>query len=94
MLDNALVDVTVANKNDGGLLGVVSSKATDGTNGADDIDGTRCVWLYYTETEKEGSEKCPKANYCIPVNEPIGNGLYRYELTANGTKWNLKISEM
>jgi glucose/arabinose dehydrogenase/predicted phosphodiesterase len=80
MLDKPLLDVNVANKNERGLLGVVASAASNAS------DATRYVWLYYTETEKEGSDKCPKANYCLPGNEPIGNRLYRYDLSNDGTK--------
>lgn len=38
------------------------------------------VYLYYTESRKEGSDDCPKSYYCEPGNEPLGNRLYRYEL--------------
>lgn len=75
LLDRPLLDVNVANKNERGLLGVAISRES-----ASKI----YVFLYYTETNKESSDICPKANYCLPGTDPIGNRLYRYELSPDG----------
>jgi len=77
LFEKPLLDVNVANKSERGLLGIVISKATH---------SPVLVFLYYTQTEDEGSDVCPKANYCLPGNEPIGNRVYRYELSQDGTK--------
>jgi len=77
LLEKPLLDVNVSNKVERGLLGTAISKATD---------NSVYVFLYYTETDKEASDICPKPNYCLPGTEPIGNRLYRYELTQDGTK--------
>jgi glucose/arabinose dehydrogenase/predicted MPP superfamily phosphohydrolase len=77
MLGEPLLDVNVSNKVERGLLGIAISKADNGTT---------YVFLYYTEGKKDGTDICPKPTYCIPGTEPIGNRLYRYELTNDGTR--------
>ena len=80
LLKNPLLDVNVANKRERGLLGIDTSK---------DSNGKIYVYLYYTESEKsDGSDVCPTKRYsneyhCMPDNEPIGNRLYKYELKNN-----------
>ena len=73
----ALLDVNVANKVERGLVGIAISNATN---------GTRYAFLYYTEGKHDGDDICPDSDYCTPGTEPIGNRLYRYELTNNNTK--------
>lgn len=71
MLPEPLLDVDVANENERGMLGIaVTALGKYPTY----------VYLYYTESRKEGSDYCPKSYYCEPGNEPLGNRLYRYEL--------------
>ncbi len=77
ILEKPLIDVSVANKVERGLLGSAIIKA---------MDGTTYVFLYYTESEDEGNDMCPKSDYCIAGTEPLGNRLYRYGLAENGTK--------
>jgi len=72
--DSPLLDVNVANKRERGLLGIAVSKNV----------GKEYIFLYYTESKKtEGGDICPRADYCIPGNEPSGNRVYRYELKRN-----------
>ena len=73
----ALLDVNVANKVERGLVGIAISNATN---------GTWYAFLYYTEGKHDGDDICPDSDYCTPGTEPIGNRLYRYELTNNNTK--------
>jgi aldose sugar dehydrogenase len=77
ILREPLLDVNVSNKVERGLLGIAISKA--------DNDSTY-VFLYYTEGKDDGSDICPRSDYCIPGTEPIGNRLYRYDLTKDDTR--------
>ncbi|HTH22651.1 MAG TPA: PQQ-dependent sugar dehydrogenase, partial [Nitrososphaeraceae archaeon] len=72
-----LLDVNVSNKVERGLVGIAISNATN---------DTRYVFLYYTEGKHDGDDICPESNYCTPGTEPLGNRLYRYELTNDTTK--------
>ena len=63
LLDKPLLDVNVANKVERGMVGIASTKAKNGTIN---------VFLYYTESKKDGDDICPKANYCISGSKPIG----------------------
>jgi glucose/arabinose dehydrogenase/predicted phosphodiesterase len=72
-----LLDVNVANKVERGLVGIATSNATN---------GTRYVFLYYTEGKHDGDDICPESDYCTPGTEPLGNRLYRYELANDNTK--------
>jgi aldose sugar dehydrogenase len=77
ILGEPLLDVSVSNKVERGLLGIAISKADNGAT---------YVFLYYTEDKDDGSDICPRSDYCIPGTEPIGNRLYRYELTKDGSR--------
>ena len=77
LFDKPLLDVNVANKVERGMVGIASTQAKNGTT---------IVFLYYTESKKDGDDICPKANYCISGSKPIANRLYKYELADNGTK--------
>jgi len=72
-----LLDVNVSNKLERGLVGIAISNATN---------GNKYVFLYYTEGKHDGDDVCPKSDYCTPGTEPIGNRLYRYELSNDSTK--------
>jgi len=75
MMSQPLLDVNVATKGERGMLGIAVAKHNE--------NGITYVFLSYTETKVEGSDICPKTNYCIPGHEPLGNRLYRYELVNN-----------
>lgn len=77
MTGQPLLDVNVSNKVERGLVGIATSNSTN---------GTRYVFLYYTEGKRDGNDNCPDSDYCIPGTEPLGNRLYRYELTKDSTK--------
>jgi glucose/arabinose dehydrogenase len=79
MLPEPLLDVNVANKSERGLLGIaVSKNQAPGTN-----HHPIYVFLYYTESQLEGSDICPiKGEPCLG-GVPLGNRLYRYELANN-----------
>jgi aldose sugar dehydrogenase len=72
-----LLDVNVANKIERGMLGIAISKVNN--------DATH-VFLYYTESKRDGNDICPKPDKCKPGTEPMGNRLYQYELTKDRTK--------
>jgi aldose sugar dehydrogenase len=72
-----------SNSNDGnsGLIGVIGA---DGSGTGSSSAGPTYVFLYYTESEVEGSDICYKElTTCDPTGEPLGNRLYRYELVDN-----------
>jgi glucose/arabinose dehydrogenase len=76
LLENPLLDVNVANKRERGMLGIATAGLNDG-------NGSKYVFLYYTESlGEDGNDKCT-ADYCEPGNDPLGNRLYRYELKDN-----------
>ncbi len=85
----AVLDVSVANEKERGMLGVaVHSKNVSN----DDLKINKLelkanktkdmyVYLYYTESSGEdGNDDCPLINYCEEGTEPKGNRLYRYLL--------------
>ncbi|HYY66715.1 MAG TPA: PQQ-dependent sugar dehydrogenase [Nitrososphaeraceae archaeon] len=80
MFAKPLLDVNVANKKyERGLLGIASVKGNSSK--------PTYIFLYYTESAtKDGSDNCPRNNYCYPGNEPLGNRLYRYELDNTNNK--------
>ena len=78
IIPQPLLDVTVANERERGMLGIaVANKTQDG-------DSDPFVFIYFTESNssKDGADNCsPKwPYYCDQKNEPLGNRLYRYEL--------------
>ncbi len=78
LLNEPLLDVNVANKRERGMLGIATITPSIQNYDKDDI--TKYVFLYYTESNKDGNDVCPLAYYCEPSNDPLGNRLYRYEL--------------
>jgi aldose sugar dehydrogenase len=76
-----VLDVSVANKNERGMLGIAVAKPTNNNN--NNNSSPTYVFVSYTETKVEGSDICPKPSYCEPGHDPLGNRLYRYELVNN-----------
>ena len=74
ILSEPLLDVNVANKSERGMLGIAVSKHENGPT---------YVFLYYTESQVEGSDICPKPGEPCTGDIPLGNRLYRYELVDN-----------
>ena len=71
-----------SNNKNSGLIGVIGADGSD--VGSDASTGPTYVFLYYTESEVEGSDVCYKElTTCDPAGEPLGNRLYRYELVDN-----------
>ncbi len=83
-----VLDVSVANKNERGMLGIAVAKRSTGTSTANNNNSspTTYVFVSFTETKVEGSDICPRPNRCEPGHDPIGNRLYRYELASNNSK--------
>ena len=81
LLEKPLLDVSVANKRERGLLGIATADYSKSNN--DNHNSSKYVFLYFTESNKDGNDVCPTADYCIPGNDPLGNRLYRYELKEN-----------
>jgi aldose sugar dehydrogenase len=86
-----LLDVSVANKVERGMIGIAVAKpnstsnattTTTNNNNGNNSSHTY-VFVSYTETKVEGSDICPKPSYCEPGHDPLGNRLYRYELVNN-----------
>ena len=72
ILPEPLVKLDVANEVERGLLGIAVSKNL--------LLGKNYVFLYYTEAKNERG-----GNADANGDEPIGNRLYRYELSEDGT---------
>jgi aldose sugar dehydrogenase len=73
LLPQPLLDLSVANAWERGLLGIAVGRDADKVH----------VFLYYTESKTgDGSDICPTI-FCAQSTEPIQNKLYRYELKNN-----------
>src|SRR5918911_1736139 len=81
-----VLDVSVANKNERGMLGIAVAKPSNNNNSTNSNSSPTYVFVSYTETKVEGSDICPKPSYCEPGHDPLGNRLYRYELDNNTGK--------
>jgi glucose/arabinose dehydrogenase len=85
MTQKPVIDVNVANKQERGLLGVAISGSLITSNyekGEQNRNKTK-VFLFYTESEEDGNDICPKKSYCEPGSDPKGNRLYMYDLEGN-----------
>jgi glucose/arabinose dehydrogenase len=80
-----VLDVSVANKNERGMLGIAVVKPTSANNNSNNKSSSSPTYVFvsYTETKVEGSDICPKPSHCEPGHDPLGNRLYRYELVNN-----------
>ena len=82
LLSKPLIDVKVANQYERGLLGLAISKNLDAVDGGSDEHKPYAtkIFLFYTESDRDGNDKCPKIIPCEKGNDPKGNRLYRYDL--------------
>jgi aldose sugar dehydrogenase len=78
MLEEPILDVSVANKVERGMLGIAVTKNVNESKPV-------YVFLYFTESygKEDGLDCCRKFKNCEEGNEPLGNRLYRYELVNN-----------
>jgi aldose sugar dehydrogenase len=74
LLKEPVLDINVANKYDRGLLGIAISRGNSNYSGAIDP----YVFIYLTESTKEGSDHCFSWRLCSKYGEPVGNRLYKY----------------
>ena len=90
ILKEPLLDVNVASRGERGMLGIAVSKAgivnnsdTNLTNEKTITPEKTYVYLYYTQSRtKDTGDLCDE----VLQKEVMGNYLYRYELSSNGTK--------
>jgi glucose/arabinose dehydrogenase len=76
VLEQPVLDVSVANENERGMLGLVIEKEIDKSKG----NSHTYVFVVYTESDEDGSDDCSSSHTCKQEGLPIGNRLYRYEL--------------
>jgi glucose/arabinose dehydrogenase len=72
-----ILDVKVASQSERGMLGIAVAKRNENKS------SHTYVFVSYTETKVEGSDRCPDLFHCVPGHDPLGNRLYRYELVNN-----------
>ena len=75
-----LLDVSVANENERGMLGIVVEREIDSQS---KINPHTYVFVTFTESDEDGSDDCSSSDVCKQEGGPIGNRLYRYELVNN-----------
>lgn len=80
LVDGPLLDANVANKKERGMLGIAVPSTGN--------DGGKYVYLYYTESKHgDGTDICSLNEIglliCKPGAEPVGNRLYKYELSGS-----------
>jgi glucose/arabinose dehydrogenase len=80
MLDQPVLDVSVANENERGMLGIAVEKEVDSKTKR--VSSTH-VFVAFTEADEDGSDDCSSSITCKQDRSPIGNRLYRYELVNN-----------
>ena len=69
-----VLDTSVANKFDRGILGIAVSRI----NGNDINNNNIYVFIYLTESQIEGADHCRSWRLCLTGGEPEGNRLYKY----------------
>lgn len=74
LLQEPVLDVSVANKYDRGMLGIAVSRS----HGNYSEKNNPYVFIYLTESKKEGSDRCVSWKLCLKGGEPEGNSLYKY----------------
>jgi hypothetical protein len=101
LLPNPLLDISVANERERGLLGIAVASYNNSSNNFSKIVVAEhqnispssiitYVFLYFTQSRipEDGVDDCPapKPYYCKESGEPIGNRVYRYELADDSAK--------
>jgi glucose/arabinose dehydrogenase len=79
VLGDPVLDVNVATAFERGLLGIAVAKNDNKTTQGNHS----IVYLYYTESQHDGNDKCFDSTKCAEQNQPLGNRLYKYELVEN-----------
>jgi len=79
-LEQPVLDVSVANENERGMLGIVIEKEIDDKSKR---NSHTYVFVVFTESDEDGSDDCSSSDTCKQEGSPIGNRLYRYELVNN-----------
>ena len=74
ILKEPVLDLSVANKYDRGILGLAITNKGDEKN-----ESNIRAFIYLTESKIEGSDNCLSWRSCLKGGEPEGNKLYRYE---------------
>lgn len=77
LLDKPVLDLNVANKIERGLLGIAVANQTLNN----DTSEKTYVYLFYTQSLKDGNDVCSGATVCDEKTNPLGNRVYRYEWT-------------
>jgi aldose sugar dehydrogenase len=80
ILEQPVLDVSVANENERGMLGLAVENDTD-----DKIerDSNRYAFAMFTESDEDGSDGCNSGTECGEDGSLLGNRLYRYKLVNN-----------
>jgi aldose sugar dehydrogenase len=81
LLNEPVLDVNVANGSERGMIGIAASTSEVGNDNDKDVSSPKTyVYVYFTEAEEEGSDKCIASRRCddVPL-DPLGNRLYKYE---------------
>jgi aldose sugar dehydrogenase len=76
----SVLDVSVANENERGMLGVVVEWEIDSQSKR---NPHTYVFVTFTESDEDGSDSCSSSDTCKQEGGPIGNRLYRYEMVKN-----------
>jgi glucose/arabinose dehydrogenase len=78
-----LLDVNVANRGERGMLGIAISKVAEEKASGNLSSPITYVFLYFTESKtKDTGDLCKE----FVENEVVGNRLYRYQLSEDGTQ--------
>ena len=100
LLPTPLLDISVANERERGMLGIAVSSYDNASNSSNTFvtehqnksfsSTIRYVFVYFTQSRifKDGVDDCPppKPYYCKGSGEPLGNRVYRYELVDNSSR--------
>ena len=79
-LASPVLDVSVANENERGMLGIIVEREIDSQSMR---NPHTYVFVTFTESDEDGSDDCSSSDTCEQEGGPIGNRLYRYESVNN-----------
>lgn len=79
LLEKPVLDLNVANKIERGLLGIAVANQTL----KNDANEKTYIYLFYTQSLKDGNDVCSGATVCDENTNPLGNRIYRFEWTDN-----------